>query len=233
MLGVMIQLILSWIILKIIQKQNLSALGFFPLKKRLTQLLIGVLFVGSLCALVEISNSILTHLSWKLNPSITYVDIINSIWWNLKSVLFEELIFRGALLYIVIKRIGSRKGIILSAVCFGIYHWFSNSVLGNMASMIIVFLITGFMGLIWAFGFLKSRSIGLPIGLHFGWNFATNAIFSKGPIGQQILIPIKGLQYSNLTGISSLFIFLTQNIVVIMLTYLFIRCYSKREFNNV
>ncbi|KNF09222.1 hypothetical protein CLPU_4c02680 [Gottschalkia purinilytica] len=46
-----------------IQKQDLSALGFFPIRKRLTQFLIGFLFAGILCALVEILNSKITNLS--------------------------------------------------------------------------------------------------------------------------------------------------------------------------
>jgi len=177
--GIIVQLVLSWLILRILQKQSLSALGFYPPKKRVLQLFLGLLFASMSCILVEILNSELTHLSWKLNDNLTYMDIPNYLWWNLKSVLFEEFIFRGALLYIAIQRLGAKKGIVLSAICFGLYHWFSYGLFGNIASMVIVFLITGFMGLIWALGFLKSKSMALPIGLHLGWNFTTNAIFSK------------------------------------------------------
>jgi hypothetical protein len=53
---------------------------------------------------------------WKLNPALSANLILTGIWWNVKSVLFEELIFRGVLLYILIKRLGAFKS----------YHYFSN-----------------------------------------------------------------------------------------------------------
>jgi len=231
-LGIIVQLILSWFILRIIEKQNLSVLGFLPLRKRVAQLIIGFLFAGLLYALVELINSGMTNLAWELNDNLSYTDIPNYLWWNFKSVMFEELIFRGALLYIAIQRLGAKKGILLSATCFGIYHWFSYGLFGDIASMIMVFLITGLMGLVWAFGFSKLKSMALPIGLHLGWNFTNNAIFSKGPMGEQILIPIKGVNYVQLTGVPSLVIFFTQTFGVALLMYLLIKFYSQREFKN-
>jgi membrane protease YdiL (CAAX protease family) len=49
----------------------------------------------------------------------------DSFIYHLKSALTEDLAFRGALLYILIKKIGVQKGFFLSAITFGIYHWFS------------------------------------------------------------------------------------------------------------
>jgi len=189
------------------------------------QLIIGFLLASLSIVIVEMMSSWLTHLSWTLNGAFTYMNIPSYLWWNIKSVLFEELIFRGALLYVAIQRFGSKKGIALSAIFFGIYHWFSFGLLGNVVQMVVVFLMTGFMGLIWALGFWKSKSIALPIGLHLGWNFTTNAIFSKGPMGQQILIPVKGLYYTPLTQIQESIIFMGQYIGIPLLMYLFIRLY--------
>lgn len=226
MLEIIVQLLLSWLILRFAQKQNLSkALGFYPIKKRVIQFLVGFLLASISIALIEIIQSDLTHLSWRLNDKVTYLDIPNYLWWNIKSVLFEELIFRGALLYIVIQRLGPKVGIILSGICFGIYHWFSFGLLGNIVSMTVVFLMTGFMGLVWALGFWKSKSVALTVGLHLGWNFTTNAIFSKGPMGQQILISVKGLYYTPLTQIQELIFFMGHYIGIPLLTYLFIRLY--------
>jgi len=51
-------------------------------------------------------------------------------------------------------------------------------------------------------------------------------------MGEQILIPVKGLYYTQLTGMPSLVSFLTQNIGVTMLTYLFIKFYAQKEGDN-
>jgi hypothetical protein len=96
------------------------------------------------------------------------------------KVLTEELIFRGALLYILLQKIGSPKSIWISAIAFGVYHWFSYGVLGNLQAMILVFIRTGLMGYAWAWAFAKTRSILLPFGLHLGWNVTYKLFFQKG-----------------------------------------------------
>ena len=118
--------------------------------------------------------------------------VVKGIWWNIKSVLFEELIFRGVLLYILIKKTGFSKGIIISAIVFGIYHWFSFEIIGNIPQMTLVFFITGIMGLLLAYAYGKTLSLYIPIAIHLGWNFTQGFIFSDGPIGNGIFITTNG-----------------------------------------
>ena len=119
-------------------------------------------------------------------------EFSNSFWWNIKSVLFEEFIFRGALLYIIMQKLRKKRG------CFFCYlFWYLSLV---------------FLWIIWKFHtndsylfsnrihwsclglcFSKTKSMLLPIGLHLGWNFTLNQIFSKGPLGNQLFIPVKAL----------------------------------------
>ncbi|MGQ0441262.1 CPBP family glutamic-type intramembrane protease, partial [Bacillus sp. B-TM1] len=54
----------------------------------------------------------------------------------------RERIFRGALLYIIMQKIGEKKGAAFSAICFGIYHWFSYGLFGNFIPMILIFVPT-------------------------------------------------------------------------------------------
>lgn len=83
-------------------------------------------------------------------------------------MVFEELAFRGVLLYILIKRVGANKAILISAGAFGVYHWFSQGSLGHPTEMLITFLITGCMGLVLAYGLANSNSIYIPTAIHFG-----------------------------------------------------------------
>ena len=103
-------------------------------------------------------------------------------------MITEELIFRGALLYILIQKLGKLKGIIISSIAFGIYHWFTFEILGSIIPMIVVFIGTGLMGYAFALSFSKTKSIAMPIGLHLGWNFTVNTIFSNGPLGNGIIL---------------------------------------------
>jgi membrane protease YdiL (CAAX protease family) len=229
MLGIITITALSWLLLHFIQHQNILVLGFLPVSKRLKQFLIGFILSAILCALTQYLESWLKSSSWALNENISTGIIFKSWWWDIKSVLTEELIFRGALLYILIQRIGTQKSILISATAFGIYHWFSYGVFGNIIPMIFVFIGTGLMGYAWAWAFSKTQSILLPFGLHLGWNFTYNTIFSKGPLGELLLISKGGTE---LTDWASLLNFSSSLIIVPIMVLIFVRFFVKKEMNS-
>jgi uncharacterized protein len=191
MAGILIQLALSWLLLWLIQKQHLNVLGFYPTRQRLTDFFWFLLLSAGCSAMGFLLRMWWGNEKWEINPLFTTRLLWEGIWWNVKSVLFEELIFRGALLYILIKRLGPLKAIIISAAGFGVYHWFSYGILGNVPQMIIYFFVTGIMGLIYAYGYAKTFSLYIPAAIHFGWNFVQSFVFSKGVIGNGILVLAK------------------------------------------
>ena len=146
MIGILIGLALSWVLLFLIERKNILALGFLPVAKRMKQFFLGFLITATLCILVQYSEACLKSSAWVINDKITSGIIIKSFWWDVKSVFTEELIFRGAVLYILIQKIGTGKSILISAIAFGIYHWFSFGVIGNPMAMIFIFIGTGLMG---------------------------------------------------------------------------------------
>ena len=226
MIGILVSLAISWLLLFLIEKENILALGFLPIVKRLKQFLIGFLITGILCVLVQYLESYLKSSTWIVNKDITSGIILKSFWWDFKSVLTEELIFRGALLHILIQKIGSRKSIFISAIAFGIYHWFSYGVLGNVMAMILVFIGTGLMGYAWAWAFSKTKSIMLPFGLHLGWNFIYNTIFSKGPLGELVLISKGG---NELTDWATLLNFISGLVIVPILVLIYVKYFVEKE----
>jgi hypothetical protein len=151
--------------------------------------------------------------------------LLTSSWWTLKSVLYEELIFRGALLYILIKKMGVRAACIISAICFGFYHWFTYGVLGNPLQMAIIFTMTGIWGAMFAMAFARTKSLYLPIGLHFGWNFISAVIFSQGPLGKQLLV-MSGDQH--LGAILSAVVLIFQVLAVPAVTYYYLYLLSRK-----
>ncbi len=112
--------------------------------------------------------------------------MLKGLWYVFKSVLFEELLFRGALLYILIKRIGPAKAVLISAIAFGIYHWFTIG-FGKPTQMAYIFLVMGLAGYAFAKAFGKTGTILLPFALHFGFNVAIMILFSQNSgIGPQL-----------------------------------------------
>ncbi len=191
MLGIIVQLAVSWLIIWLCEKKHLGVLGFFPTKHRLLYFAIFLLVTAIFCTSGYILRMYFGKEEWILNPNISSLLILSGVWWNIKSVLFEELIFRGVLLYILIKKAGPAIAIAISSIAFGIYHWFSMEIFGNVIQMIVIFFVTGAMGLLLAYAFYKTSTILIPIAIHLGWNATTQIIFSEGPIGDQLLTKVE------------------------------------------
>ena len=122
MIGVFVLIAISWLLLYLIERKTILALGLLPVAKRLKQFLIGFLITAVLCVLAQLLESHLKSSTWVLNKDISTGAVLQAFWWDFKSVLTEELIFRGALLYLLIQKIGATKSILISAIGFGIYH---------------------------------------------------------------------------------------------------------------
>ena len=191
MLGIIVQLLISWLIIWLFEKGSLQVLGFNPTKKRLIGFVIFFLVTALCCSSDFFMRMLFAKQQWELNPKLTANLILTGIWWNVKSVMFEELIFRGVLFYILIKKLGHSKAIIISATAFGIYHWFSQGSLGNPLQMAITFVTTGIMGLVFAYAYSKTFSLYYPIAIHLGWNLTSSVIFSKSILGDQLFTQVK------------------------------------------
>src|SRR5215212_80955 len=109
MLGIIVQLAISWLLLWLFERKDIRVLGLFPTKKRLADLALFFLAAAVCCSSGFLMRMAFTNQQWILNPKLTADQVMDGIWWNIKSVMFEELIFRGAILYILVKRIGATR----------------------------------------------------------------------------------------------------------------------------
>ncbi len=226
MAGLIVELIISWLLLWLFFKKGLLLLGIIPTQSRIFNLFSGLLIAAVCCTLYYLSFVFFTTNRWTMNHGFTGQKLLTSSWWTLNSVLYEELIFRGALLYILIKKLGARTACIISAIGFGVYHWFTSGALGNPLQMTIIFIMTGIWGAMFAIAFARTKSLYLPIGLHFGWNFISTVVFSQGPLGKQLLV-ISGGQ--KLGGALSGIVFIFQVVAVPLLTYWYLNWLAKRQ----
>lgn len=190
MIGIVVQLVISWVIIWWYEKGNLGVLGLMPSKKRLQDFILFFFITASCCASGFLLKNIIARQSWMLNPELNLLLIVKGVWFTIKATLFEELIFRGVLLYILIKKLGARWAIVISAVTFGIYHWFSHELWGNPEQMAIEFFITGAMGLVFAYGYAKTLCLYIPIAIHFGWGIIQMVVFSGNTIGSQLFVEV-------------------------------------------
>jgi uncharacterized protein len=107
------------------------------------------------------------------------------------GVIFEELIYRGAIFRIMEQSLGTSIALSLSALIFGLSHLANNA--ATLASALSI-AVTG--GIAFALTYTLTKSLWLPIGLHFGWNFTQGALFGAAVSGY----PLHGAFRFTLSG---------------------------------
>lgn len=227
MIGIAVQLAVSWFIIWFYEKGDLSVLGWKPFRKRLKDFFLFFLITAGCAGLTFLLNMWIGKQEWQLNPDISPRLILQGTWFVVKSVLFEELIFRGVLLYILIKKIGAVRAIIISAAAFGIYHWFSHELWGNPLQMVIEFFTSGAMGLLLAYGYAKTFSLYVPVAIHSGWNIMHMVIFSGNTIGGQVFTEVLPRQAVTISWLSYLTMLLLPVMCCLLINTLMLKQYKQ------
>ena len=227
-IGTLVALFLSWLLLRLTVREPLTVLGIVPTRQRMIELVAGMLFMALIGVINFTWQAHFKEISYRINLDYGLFQLLGGSGWVLSAVLFEELLFRGVLLYLLIRYIGVVKACLLSSIVFGVYHWFSYEVFGSrLILMIYIFLVTGAGGWMFAFAYAKTRSLYAPLGLLLGWNLVAAVVFSSGPIGQQLLIQ-KGEGVYKSEWITLLFFTLQAIIAPGLVTWYLQRFYRPR-----
>jgi uncharacterized protein len=183
-------LLISWILIWFFEKGNLSVLGLRPTKSRLKYAAILFITTAICCSTSYFMKMSFVKEQFVLNPKLSTLLIVTEIWLVLKSVLFEELLSRGVLLYILIKKLGQKWAILISAIIFGALHWNNMETPSDIKQMAIIFFWPFVFGLLFAYSYAKSFSLYLPIAMHFGWNLTQNFFFPGRVPGNTLFISV-------------------------------------------
>lgn len=225
MLGLLVIIVVSWVLLHFIEKKNIEVLGIIPNKKHIIQFVIGFAFVTLICLLMIYIESFVLNVEWKQNEGIDYAAILNSFLYHVRSALTEDLVFRGAILYILISRLGAKWGIIISALCFGVYHVFSYGMTGERVIPILyVIIVTGFVGYVWAYTFHKTKSILMGLGFHIAYNFTMAMFYESPPFGELLF---QEVSKTSLRDWNWLLYNLPKGLLPSILTFMFVKQYLK------
>lgn len=110
-----------------------------------------------------------------------------SLLWFGTDAMAEELLFRGYAFQTLIQAVTFLPAAILMAVFFGLIHIQNPHV--TLLSLSNVFLV----GVLFSFAYMKTRSLWLPFGIHFAWNFSQTTLFGFPTSGlldrAQVLFP--------------------------------------------
>ncbi|MDI5976135.1 CPBP family intramembrane glutamic endopeptidase [Amycolatopsis magusensis] len=92
----------------------------------------------------------------------------------------EELLFRGVVHRVLEQRIGSIIAIAISSLLFGLTH-----LLNGNATLWGTLAIAVEGGALLAIAYTATRSLWLPMGLHFAWNFTESGVFGTAVSGAE------------------------------------------------
>jgi uncharacterized protein len=130
-------------------------------------LLIGVALFGSVILNIAFLGGYQVHGLGSVPGAVGLVGFMAA------AAVTEELLFRGVLFRIVEGWTGTWIALVLTGVLFGAVH-----LLNPNATWWGAIAIAVEAGGLLAAAYAATRTLWVPIGLHFGWNLAASAIFS-------------------------------------------------------
>jgi len=229
----MLQLIgllaISWLLIWLFEKGNLSVLGLTPTKERLKYFTILFIVSAILSATAFLLRMYFAKEEYIIAQSLTTKSILLETWYQFRTVLTEELLCRGALLYILIKKIGHTKAVIISSIIFAVLHWINAGVWGNMTQMIIVFAFTFAMGLLLAYSYARTFTLLIPFAIHYGWNLTQNYIFPDSALGNHIFTLAAPPPTVTISYLAFFTMLLLPKVSVIIVNYLIVKQHRQVE----
>ena len=111
---------------------------------------------------------------FELDPSRGALVLATGAYVFVCAALMEELLFRGFVFQRLVAGIGAWPAQLILAALFALGHWTNPGMEGmpRLIGSIDLALGAVLLGLAW----LRTRSLALPIGLHFGWNFVQGQV---------------------------------------------------------
>lgn len=89
-------------------------------------------------------------------------------------MLLEELLFRGFVFQRMVDGIGPWPALVAMAVLFALAHWGNPGTDGATRAWATIDTALG--AILLGLAYLRTGRLALPIGIHFGWNWAQGAL---------------------------------------------------------
>jgi membrane protease YdiL (CAAX protease family) len=165
--GLLSAVFANWLALRIYEDRHLIQIGLWLNRRSAENLALG-LAGGAGAAVIVLAPALAVGAAHIVDTpadhptagSIIFVGILLAA-----GSVGEELFFRGYGFQKLLAACGPWATVIPVGVVFGLLHG------GNPAASWFSTANTAGFGILFGYGYLRSRDLWLPIGLHFGWNF--------------------------------------------------------------
>jgi hypothetical protein len=152
-------------------------------RSALSQALVGLAIGGVLITVAVASVGAIGQLSFSVSFSTNaLVHEALVVVLLVGGAMYEELMFRGYPFQRLVEAIGSWGAILVLSAIFGAIH-LGNPNAGGVLSW--GFFNTIFVGALFAYAYLRTKTLWLPFGMHFGWNFFLGVVYG---------LPVSGIR---------------------------------------
>jgi membrane protease YdiL (CAAX protease family) len=173
-------LLVTWICVRL-RREPLSSIGFVLDARWARELGVGSLLgiASALLAVAMIWASGGVRL--EADPARSLATLANGACVFLFVALFEETLFRGFVFQRLVAGTRAWIALIVLGLLFATSHWGNPDMHGATLAWATVELFLG--AVLLGLAYLRTRSLALPIGIHFGWNWALGNILGFGVSG--------------------------------------------------
>lgn len=168
-LALLFLLLVSWCCL-LLRRQKFSDLGLQFNKSWWQQLLLGTSAGVVMMLLIAMLMWSCATVRFSLNPEFQASDLIYGAYLLLIAAALEELLYRGFVFQRLLDGLGAWPTQLLFATVFVLGHWDNPGLAGS--AKIVASVDLALASLLFGLAYIKTRSLALPLGLHFGWNWA-------------------------------------------------------------
>ena len=166
-------LLVTWACVRL-RRQRLSSVGFEMGRRWAMEagvgIGIGTVTMLAIAALITAVGG--ARLS--LDPARSLAALGSAMWVFGWVALFEETLFRGFVFQRMVDGVGIWVAQISLALLFAVAHWDNPGI--DQTTQVLATVDTALGAILLGLAYLRTRSLALPIGIHFGWNWAQGAL---------------------------------------------------------
>jgi uncharacterized protein len=171
----------TWLAVKFVEKRPFAGVGLAINRQAMRQLAIGVL-VGWLMMTAIFGFEYANGWVKVEMPDFSFDAALGSVGLALLffgfAAMFEEVFVRGYMMQVLAQGIGIVWASILTAILFSFLHVANPNVNAFAYANIVL------VGIVFALAYWRTRSLWLPFGIHFSWNFAQTTLYGFRTSGQ-------------------------------------------------
>jgi membrane protease YdiL (CAAX protease family) len=167
-------LLATWLCLRL-EKRGFADLGLPFTRRRLLEISAGFAIGTVLFSGIALAQAAMAGVSWHHSGADVTAAVLAGLATMLISALVEELLFRGYVFGQLTALGGPALALIVTSAAFGAYHLIGKPYWAIGAFFVIAMPALG--GLIFGYSLLRTGGLALPLGLHWGGNWALMSLF--------------------------------------------------------